>query len=776
MANSTLLDAYGRPVPKNILAAEIARPSLTGVRSVWNHAAVSGGLTPQRLASLLRAAADGDADDYLTLAEEMEEKDPHYASVLGTRKRAVARMPIVVEAASDDPKDIKLADEVRELFKRCGSKAMIEGALDSLGKGYSATEIIWDKNRSPWQPARYEWRDPRFFRYARETLSELRLKDEADLANGLPLPAYKFITHVPRLKCGIPLRGGLARLAAWTYIFKNYTVKDWMAFCEVFGMPLRLGKYRPGETEDNINILKSAVANLGSDAAAVIPEGMMIEFIEAAKTTGGEGVFERLANWLDKQMSKAILGQTMTADDGSSQAQAKVHDEVREDIRDADAEQLAETLERDLVIPYIVLNHGPQENYPSIYLREPDQTDIPVMADALAKLVPLGLKVEASEVRDKLGFSDPAKDAECLGAPAPPPQPSPAGGGSIVPPPSGGRTGGGQIAANHETDCPHCIALNAEGEALPDQVDMIVNKALDQADGSDMVAQIREQLDQVTEFESALNRLSNSTFNIQNSKLSLASAQLLANLTGRDEIMTDLALNAEQAQPISLPFDEAINFFRQKLGIKSETWAALYAEEHDHAFTVAGVMRDDMLADFRLAIDQAIAEGTTYQAFLGEFDTIVARYGWSYNGTRGWRSRVIYDTNIRTAYQAGRHAQMTDPDVLKYRPNWMYQHGDSIRPRPLHLSWNGIVLPADDPWWQTHFTPNGWGCKCRVVPLSNRDLARLDKKVGSAPDDGTFEWVNPATGEVRDIPRGIDPGWDYNPGKQWLNPKTGKLE
>jgi phage gp29-like protein len=131
---------------------------------------------------------------------------------------------------------------------------------------------------------------------------------------------------------------------------------------------------------------------------------------------------------MDSQVSKAVLGQTMTTDDGSSRAQAEVHDEVRTDLRDADAGQLAETLERDLVIPYIVLNHGPQKAYPKVCLREPESADVTVLSEALGILVPLGLRVEASEVRDKLGFSDPAPDAECLQqAPvvqpdAPPPQ------------------------------------------------------------------------------------------------------------------------------------------------------------------------------------------------------------------------------------------------------------------------------------------------------------------------------------------------------------------
>jgi len=201
-------------------------------------------------------------------------------------------------------------------------------------------------------------------------------------------------------------------------MFKHYGLKDWMAFAEVFGMPLRLGKYRPGESQANIDILKMAVANLGIDAAAVIPEGMSIEFEELANTAGGADLFERLARFMDSQISKAVLGQTMTTDDGSSRAQAEVHDQVRTDLRDADAGQLAETLERDLVIPYIVLNHGPQKAYPRVCLREPESADVTVLSEALGILVPLGLRVEASEVRDKLGFSDPDPDAECL-QPAP---------------------------------------------------------------------------------------------------------------------------------------------------------------------------------------------------------------------------------------------------------------------------------------------------------------------------------------------------------------------
>lgn len=408
-----ILDHRGNPVKTQQLTQELAAPSLTGIRTVWDQS-VAGGLTPMKLASLLQGATSGDANEYLTLAEEMEEKDLHYRCEMGKRKLAVASLPVIVEAASDDAKDVMLADEVRAMVKMAGFRGLLKDLLDGLGKGYSVSEIIW-KRGAKWLPASYEWRDPRFFMFDRVSRRRIRLLDEENLSEGIELAPYKFIVHLPHLKTGIPIRGGIARVAAWSWMFKNYTVKDWIAFAEVFGMPLRVGKYQASASKEDINVLKMAVANLGSDAAAVIPESMLIEFIES-KSTGSLDLFNKLADWLDAQVSRGILGQTATTTGtpgklGGDDAQA----EVREDIRDDDAAQLAETINRDLIRSFIDLNFGPQENYPELLLRAVEPEDLNALVLALEKLVPLGLKVEQSVVRDKLGLPDPADDAECLG-------------------------------------------------------------------------------------------------------------------------------------------------------------------------------------------------------------------------------------------------------------------------------------------------------------------------------------------------------------------------
>lgn len=218
----------------------------------------------------------------------------------------------------------------------------------------------------------------------------------------------------------------------------------------------------------------------------------------------------------------------------------------------------------------------------------------------------------------------------------------------------------------------------------------------------------------------------------------------------------------------SLPFEEAIDFLRQKVNVPSPKWADILEGAHARAFTVAGATKEGMLGDFRTAIDKAIASGTTLADFRKDFDGIVQRYGWDYNGGRGWRTRVIYSTNLTTAYAAGRYSQMTDPGVLRYRPYWIYRHADGVKhPRPAHLAWDGLVLDATDPWWKTHYPPNGWGCHCYVEAISRRELAAMGK---SGPDKAPplemeKRSVNTSAGPLAiDVPKGIDPGWGYNVG------------
>lgn len=445
----TLLDPHGRPVRRAELTKMQAEPGLTGVRQAFGPS-VAPGLTPQRLAAILRACDDGNTHDYLVLAEEMEERDPHYASVLGVRKRAVSGVEPVVEPASEDPRDQKIAEDVRETIAMSDAfPDLIEDMLDALGKGFSAIEIDWKRGAQRWTPRAYIHRDQRYFRFDRATGRELRLIDEQDPAEGIPLEPFKWIEHRTRLKSGLPARGGLARLVAFGWMCKAYTLKDWVAFIETYGLPLRLGRYGGEHSAQDIEKLFSAVANIGTDAAAVLPRGMEIEFQETG-SVNGDRIFESLARYVDEQTSKAVLGQTMTADNGSSRAQAEVHDNVRHDIASADARAVAGTLNRDLVKPYVDLNYGVPKRYPriTIPIAEPEDTDMIIRN--VTRLAVAGVRFNQSEVRQRLGFSDPEPGDDVVGGPPEPRRP------------------GAGTAMNRETPGPADALDELEAEMLED--------------------------------------------------------------------------------------------------------------------------------------------------------------------------------------------------------------------------------------------------------------------------------------------------------------------
>lgn len=442
-----IVDRWGQPIRRELLTQEITAPTTANVRSpIAGYPA--NGMDPVRLANILRSADQGEPMAYFELAEIIEERDLHYAGVLGTRKRSVSQIDITVEAASDDPEDVRRADMVREWLKRDELADETFDMLDAIGKGVSFTEIVWDTSEGQFWPQRLEWCDPRWFTFDHVSLRQPMLRGGVD-GNGQhePLPAFKYIYTQIKAKSGLPLRSGIARIAAWAWMFKAFTQRDWAIFTQTYGQPVRIGKFHEGAASEDKATLRRAVANIAGDCAAIIPSSMEIEFIEAKNVTAGADLYERRANWLDQQMSKAVLGQTTTTDAISGgHAVSQEHRQVQEDIETADCKALGATINRDLIRPWMDLEFGPSKKYPRVVIARPRQEDLKQLTDSLAQLVPLGLKVQQSEVRDKLGLSDPDPRAELLhpqGAPAAPAPGQQADPGKAAP----GMTGNGQAIA-----------------------------------------------------------------------------------------------------------------------------------------------------------------------------------------------------------------------------------------------------------------------------------------------------------------------------------------
>lgn len=226
-----------------------------------------------------------------------------------------------------------------------------------------------------------------------------------------------------------------------------------------------------------------------------------------------------------------------------------------------------------------------------------------------------------------------------------------------------------------------------------------------------------------------------------------------------------------------LPPKEAIAYFEQKGYAIGFNWQDVWQAEHQAAFTVAKVMQQDLLEDIRKEVARALADGTTYETFAKNLTPTLKAKGWwgkkvmtdpltgeerevQLGSAR--RLKVIYDTNLHTAHSEGQWERIQDSKEAF--PYLEYDGNNSEHSRLQHSQWDKLVLPVDDPFWQAHFPVKEWGCKCRVIPRTARQLERQGKQVDNAPKVPTRQFINKRTGDIQQVPLGVHPAFHYPPG------------
>jgi SPP1 gp7 family putative phage head morphogenesis protein len=244
---------------------------------------------------------------------------------------------------------------------------------------------------------------------------------------------------------------------------------------------------------------------------------------------------------------------------------------------------------------------------------------------------------------------------------------------------------------------------------------------------------------------------------------------------------------ADETPPLLLP-EEAIAFFRAKGIAFGFDWRDVWQEEHAKAFTVAKAMSRDLLEDIRQAVDDALVNGTTLATFRQQLTSLLMARGWwgksleidPQTGEQRVvqlgspaRLRTIFDTNLRSAYAAGRWERIQRQK--RVFPFLIYKSVKDGRERPEHGAWHKTILPVDHPWWDTHYPPCGWNCRCTARPVNQRMLDRRGEKVTEEPVRfPQRDYVNRRTGEITRTERGIDPGFSFNVGKAYLDPLSPK--
>jgi phage gp29-like protein len=372
----------------------------------------SYGLTPERLGRIFREADDGDPVRQMELFCEIEEKDPHIFSQFQIRKLKIQGLDWTVFPADDSDTSEKALIAVRNMLKSVLTYDSTLDMLDAIPKGYSASQIMWDVSEGQADIAGLEWIDPRCITFLNDDFSP-RILTVDESSYGIPFPPNKVFWFRYKARSGYDTRAGILRVCAWMYLFKNYAIKDWSSFAEVYGMPLRLGRYDPMANEESRNALIRAVRSLGTDAAGIISKDTEIEFVTASGGSGGDAVYESLVNFCDAQCSKAIRGQVHTASSESkgigTYGMGKADDSIAYELMEADAVSLAGAINAQIIAPFVRFNFGPitPPVFSFAYKRPENLVDLVPIYQMLAGI---GFPLSQEHLSERFGVPMMSKD------------------------------------------------------------------------------------------------------------------------------------------------------------------------------------------------------------------------------------------------------------------------------------------------------------------------------------------------------------------------------
>ena len=400
-----IVDRWGRP-----FSVDLSEPQTTSEaklaqlhRHFGSHP--SSGLTPAKAANILKEAEQGNMVAQCELAEDIEEKDAHIQSELGKRRLAVQSVPWNIvpppNASAAEKRDTQMIEE--QLRSAMWLKDAFFDANDAILKSFSCQELTWDYADGQHYITNCEWQDPSWFQTHPDNRNQLMLRDGSH--TGMELRPFGWLTHTAKAKSGYLSRRGLIRVLVWPFLFKNYSVRDLAEFLEIYGLPIRLGKYPSGASEGEKLALLRAVMSIGHNAGGIIPRGMEIDFQNAAN--GASDPFMAMMGWCEKSASKAILGGTLTSQaDGASSTNAlgNVHNEVRQEIRDADCAALQASITRDIIYPLYALNgksYRSPRRCPRFEFDTTEAEDLRDLAYPLRAFVGMGMQVSKAWLHEK---------------------------------------------------------------------------------------------------------------------------------------------------------------------------------------------------------------------------------------------------------------------------------------------------------------------------------------------------------------------------------------
>ena len=588
-----------------------------------------------------------------------------------------------------------------QVMERVDAYQAINDMLDAVFFGIAPVEVMW-KPGSLWAPENLIGRPPEWFAF--DTENRLRFMSRDNMAEGELVPDMKFL--LPRHHANFRNPYGERTLSRcfWPVFFKKAGWKFWGIFAEKFGLPWVVGKVPRGTNETDRDRMLTALTNMVQDATAVINNDESIDFPESWVKTGTSGLFGDLISSSNREISKAILGQTLTTeiDQGGSYAAAKEHMEVRADLIDQDKRMVAAEFNR--LFGWIVKLNFEGTTPPEFHWFEEEdlQGD---RAERDSELKNQGVDFLRPYYRRTYNLADEDFRLASEGGPA-------------------GEEPDAEVSDGDEEKVEFAQdPTAAEALAGQDEVDRLV-----EASAAEGGAAVSRNVDLVRGFLSGAKTLEDAAERITDVWDSLGRSGLVDVLSGAlekaDRAGADSVPRPAEFEAVwgpGKPFEEAVDFFKAK------------------ALTISGQTNQDLLGDVKAELLRAMKEGLTLDDFRAGFDEIAGRHGWT--GYTPWRVKTIFETNLQAAYQAGRYRQMTDPAVLAALPYWRYIAVRDGSTRPTHLAMHGRIWRADHPMWRNWYPPNGFNCRCTVIAVSQSQIERNGWRIEE--DDPTGKLIEP---------------------------------
>ena len=411
---ASILDQNGNPIDRRVLSEQqTAAPSIVTLNRTWELHPASG-MTPARAALVLRQAETGWLLEQCDLFADMEEDDHIYTEMSKRRRALLAVGHSIQEPPNADKAEKDATAFLQDVISELPMMRIILEMSDAIGKGFAAQEIEWHMPEKTWLPKSLTPRPQRWFRLDFETRMQLRLRDGT--AGGAELWPFGWLLHQHPAKSGYVARQALFRVLVWPWLYRRYGARDLAEFLEVYGLPVKLGTYPNGADDKQKGALYQALMSIGHNAAGIIPEGMKIEFQDAARGAGGNDPFLATIGWAEKSISKCILGGTLnsSAEGGTkTNALGNVHAQAATDIRDADAAMIEETITRQLLLPILALNGFTPRRVPKLAFDLAPEEDVAAWVAAVTPMIDRGLPVPVSHALDKLKIPV-AQDGEAV--------------------------------------------------------------------------------------------------------------------------------------------------------------------------------------------------------------------------------------------------------------------------------------------------------------------------------------------------------------------------